>query len=179
MRQRSAQKKLWPDSPLASTNESPPRPVPAAAFETPGRSDSTRSIPSQYGSEIPMVVRCGTRLLCNALRPLWAAVMHELLRSDHPISPPGEALVKREICAATGLLPSRFSPSTITELFCRRGFRRTPFPLCHLPVSLLCELPPGLRKSHRFHHDEIAGSRLITRTGGRPRPINAESAAPY
>jgi hypothetical protein len=43
--------------------------------------------------------------------------MRELLRNDHPIPPPNEALVRREICQATGLLPSRFSPGTITELF--------------------------------------------------------------
>ena len=56
-------------------------------------------------------------LAVQCAAPLWAAIMHELLRSDHPVSSPGEALVKREICTATGLLPSRFSPSTITELF--------------------------------------------------------------
>jgi penicillin-binding protein 1C len=56
-------------------------------------------------------------LAVQCAAPLWAAVMHELLRNDHPIPPPGETLVKREICAATGLLPSRFSPAKITELF--------------------------------------------------------------
>jgi penicillin-binding protein 1C len=56
-------------------------------------------------------------LAVQCAAPLWAAVMHELLRNDHPIPPPNETLVKREICAATGLLPSRFSPAKITELF--------------------------------------------------------------
>ncbi len=56
-------------------------------------------------------------LAVQCAAPLWAAIMHELLRSDHPIPSPGEGLVKREICTATGFLPSRFSPSTITELF--------------------------------------------------------------
>jgi len=51
--------------------------------------------------------------------PLWAAMMHELLRRDHPLDPPeeNEKLVRREICAETGLLPSRFSVSRISELF--------------------------------------------------------------
>lgn len=51
--------------------------------------------------------------------PLWAAMMHELLRRDHPLDPPeeNEQLVRREICAETGLLPSRFTRSTTSELF--------------------------------------------------------------
>jgi penicillin-binding protein 1C len=51
--------------------------------------------------------------------PLWAAMMHELLQRDHPLDPPqeNERLVRREICAETGLLPSRFTGSTINELF--------------------------------------------------------------
>jgi len=51
--------------------------------------------------------------------PLWAAMIHELLRSDHPLDPPeeNERLIRREICAETGLLPSRFTRSTINELF--------------------------------------------------------------
>ena len=51
--------------------------------------------------------------------PLWAAMMHELLQRDHPLDPPEENghLVRREICAETGLLPSRFTRSTINELF--------------------------------------------------------------
>ena len=51
--------------------------------------------------------------------PLWAAMMHELLRRDHPFDPPEEKerLVRREICAETGLLPSRLSSTTISELF--------------------------------------------------------------
>lgn len=56
-------------------------------------------------------------LAVQCAAPLWAAVMHELLRNDRPIPPPSETLVKREICAATGLLPSRFSPAKVTELF--------------------------------------------------------------
>jgi penicillin-binding protein 1C len=56
-------------------------------------------------------------LAVHCAAPLWAAVMNELLRNDHPIPPPGETLVRREICTATGLLPSRFSPAKITELF--------------------------------------------------------------
>jgi penicillin-binding protein 1C len=56
-------------------------------------------------------------LAVQCAAPLWAAIMHELLRNDHPVSPPSDGLLKREICAATGLLPSRFSPGTIHELF--------------------------------------------------------------
>ncbi len=56
-------------------------------------------------------------LAIECAAPLWAAMMHELLRSDHPLPPPSEALVKCEICTSTGLLPSRFSPGRITELF--------------------------------------------------------------
>ena len=55
----------------------------------------------------------------RAATPLWAAVMHELLRRDHPLDLPveNEKLVRREICKATGLLPSRFSPAKLSELF--------------------------------------------------------------
>lgn len=55
----------------------------------------------------------------RAATPLWAAVMQELLRRDHPLDPPVEnkGLVRREICKATGLLPSRFSPAKLNELF--------------------------------------------------------------
>ena len=55
----------------------------------------------------------------RAATPLWATVMLELLRRDHPLDKPveNERLVRREICKATGLLPSRFSPSTMSELF--------------------------------------------------------------
>jgi penicillin-binding protein 1C len=51
--------------------------------------------------------------------PLWAAMMRELLRRDRPLDPPGESerLVRREICAETGLLASRLSLSRISELF--------------------------------------------------------------
>src|SRR5438094_3047712 len=55
----------------------------------------------------------------RAATPLWAAMIHELLRSDHPLDPPeeNERLIRREICAETALLPSRFTRSTINELF--------------------------------------------------------------
>jgi len=56
-------------------------------------------------------------LAVQCAAPLWAAIMHELLRNDHPIPLPSEYLVEREICAATGLLPSRYSPGTTTEFF--------------------------------------------------------------
>jgi penicillin-binding protein 1C len=51
--------------------------------------------------------------------PLWAAMMHELLRRDHPLDPPqeNERLVRREICAETGLLPSVHTSSRRNELF--------------------------------------------------------------
>jgi penicillin-binding protein 1C len=55
----------------------------------------------------------------RAATPLWAAVIRELLRRDHPVDPPGESerLVRREICKATGSLPSRFSQAKLNELF--------------------------------------------------------------
>ena len=55
----------------------------------------------------------------RAATPLWAAVIQELLRRDHPLDPPieNERLVRREICKTTGLLRSRFSPATLNELF--------------------------------------------------------------
>jgi penicillin-binding protein 1C len=55
----------------------------------------------------------------RAATPLWTAVMQELLRRDHPLDPPmeNERLVRREICKATGLLPSRFSPAKLNEIF--------------------------------------------------------------
>jgi penicillin-binding protein 1C len=55
----------------------------------------------------------------RAATPLWAAIMQELLRRDHPLDPPAEndKLVRSEICKTTGLLPSRFSNSTMNELF--------------------------------------------------------------
>ncbi len=55
----------------------------------------------------------------RAATPLWAAVMQELLRRDHPLDPPveNETLVRREICEATGLRPSRFSQAKLSELF--------------------------------------------------------------
>ncbi|MEY2545739.1 MAG: penicillin-binding protein, partial [Verrucomicrobiota bacterium] len=56
----------------------------------------------------------------RAAAPLWSAMMRELLRrGDHPLDPPREnaELVAREICADTGLLPSRFTRSTMSEWF--------------------------------------------------------------
>ena len=51
--------------------------------------------------------------------PLWAAMMHELLQRDHPLDAAreNETLVRREICAQTGLLPSSRSVAKINELF--------------------------------------------------------------
>ena len=51
--------------------------------------------------------------------PLWAAMMHELLRRDHPLDPPeeNEKLVQREVCAETGLLPSSHTVAKTNELF--------------------------------------------------------------
>jgi penicillin-binding protein 1C len=57
----------------------------------------------------------------RAATPLWAAIMQELLGrpADHPLDPPPQnaALVRREICKTTGLLPCRFSNATMNELF--------------------------------------------------------------
>ena len=55
----------------------------------------------------------------RAATPLWAAMMRELLRRDRPLDPPVENgnLVRREICAETGLRPSRFTTSTMEEWF--------------------------------------------------------------
>jgi len=65
----------------------------------------------------------------RAATPLWAAVMQELLKRDHPLNPPVEdekfaranppsgGLVRQKICKTTGLLPSRFSTATMNELF--------------------------------------------------------------
>ena len=51
--------------------------------------------------------------------PLWAAMMHELLRQDHPLDLPAEneKLVRREVCAATGLLPSFHTTARVNEFF--------------------------------------------------------------
>jgi penicillin-binding protein 1C len=57
----------------------------------------------------------------RAAAPLWAAMMRELLQRDQPLDWPleNENLARREICAETGLLPSRFTTSTIDEWFLR------------------------------------------------------------
>jgi penicillin-binding protein 1C len=49
--------------------------------------------------------------------PLWAAIMHELLQHDHPNPPTATNLVRREICALTGMLPCRFGTEKTSELF--------------------------------------------------------------
>jgi penicillin-binding protein 1C len=56
-------------------------------------------------------------LAIRSATPLWAAMMRELLRRDHPLDPPSTNLVRCEICTATGLRPSRFSTGKMTELF--------------------------------------------------------------
>jgi penicillin-binding protein 1C len=50
--------------------------------------------------------------------PLWAAMMHDLLQHDHPLAPPeeSESIVRRDICADTGLLPSTHS-MRLNEIF--------------------------------------------------------------
>ena len=55
----------------------------------------------------------------RAATPLWATVIQELLRRDHPLDAPAEneKIVRQEICKMTGLLPSRFSAATMNELF--------------------------------------------------------------
>ena len=55
----------------------------------------------------------------RAATPLWATIMQELLRRDHPLDPATESdkLIRREICKTTGLLPSRFSTASMQELF--------------------------------------------------------------
>jgi penicillin-binding protein 1C len=65
----------------------------------------------------------------SAATPLWAVIMQELLRRDHPLDPPVEdekfatanpssgGLVRRNICKTTGLLPSRFSIAITNEFF--------------------------------------------------------------
>jgi penicillin-binding protein 1C len=58
-------------------------------------------------------------LAVRAATPLWATVMQELLRLDHPLDPPVEdqKLSRIEICKTTGLQPSRFSAVRMNELF--------------------------------------------------------------
>jgi penicillin-binding protein 1C len=55
----------------------------------------------------------------RAATPLWAAITKELLGRDHALDPPAENdnLVRHEICKTTGLLPSRFSNATMSEVF--------------------------------------------------------------
>jgi penicillin-binding protein 1C len=55
----------------------------------------------------------------RAATPLWATIMEELLRRDHPLDPAveNENLIRQEICKTTGLLPCRLSTATMNELF--------------------------------------------------------------
>lgn len=55
----------------------------------------------------------------RAASPLWAAMMKNLLEKDQPVDPLAESenLVRREICADTGLQPSRFTKSKMDEWF--------------------------------------------------------------
>jgi penicillin-binding protein 1C len=55
----------------------------------------------------------------RAATPLWATVMQELLRHDHPLDSPleNDKLLRRDVCKITGFLPSRFTTATISELF--------------------------------------------------------------
>jgi penicillin-binding protein 1C len=55
----------------------------------------------------------------RAATPLWATVVQELLRRDHPVDPPleNDKLVRREICKTTGFVPSRFTSGITNELF--------------------------------------------------------------
>jgi penicillin-binding protein 1C len=56
----------------------------------------------------------------RAATPLWATIIRDLLRNgDQPLDPPAQndRLVRREICADTGLLPSRFTKSRLNEWF--------------------------------------------------------------
>jgi len=59
----------------------------------------------------------GGLLAIKAAAPMWAAMMNLLLRTDHPVPPPPATLVRRDVCALTGLLPCPASTRTIPELF--------------------------------------------------------------
>jgi penicillin-binding protein 1C len=59
----------------------------------------------------------GGLLAIRAAAPLWAATMNLLLRTDHPLPPPPATLVRRDVCALTGLLRCAASTRTIPELF--------------------------------------------------------------
>ena len=58
-------------------------------------------------------------LAVRSATPLWAAIIRELLATDHPLDPPVESsqLVRRDICPDTGLLPSRFGKPALSEWF--------------------------------------------------------------
>jgi penicillin-binding protein 1C len=56
-------------------------------------------------------------LAIRAAAPLWATVMHSLLRNDRPVDQPNANLIHCDVCATTGLLPSKFSQVKINELF--------------------------------------------------------------
>jgi penicillin-binding protein 1C len=51
--------------------------------------------------------------------PLWAVMMHELLRHDHPLDRPGEneRLLQCDVCAETGFLPSSQTVAKVKEFF--------------------------------------------------------------
>jgi penicillin-binding protein 1C len=55
----------------------------------------------------------------RAATPLWATIMQELLRRDHPLDPSveDEKLVRGKICKTTGLLSSHFSAAAMNEFF--------------------------------------------------------------
>jgi penicillin-binding protein 1C len=58
-------------------------------------------------------------LAVQSATPLWSNIMHRLVERDGGIDAPSETLVRREICATTGLLPSQFTRETRRELFLR------------------------------------------------------------
>lgn len=60
-------------------------------------------------------------LAVRSASPLWANIVRQLLAQDDPVDPPpqSDALVRKTICADTGMLPSTFSGATRDELFLR------------------------------------------------------------
>ncbi len=96
---------------------SPLRRAPAAAFATHGPSASTKSTLSPSGPATSTDHPLGGLLAIRAASPLWASVVNLLLRNDHPVPPPPLTLLRRQVCALTGLLPCPKSPATLRELF--------------------------------------------------------------